>query len=134
MELYDILKELDEKFKLLRDSKNFVNVGCRAGSALKYAAEKIKEGKIIGIEINPLFKRNLDQLKSKIPNLEIIIGNPMENSVWEQITDIDVVFNTVNLETIKVFQATESALKSSPKSSSKGCLSKLLNFSQSREI
>ena len=74
--------------------------------------KSIKKGKIIGIELNNFFKINLDQLKTKIPNLEIKWENPLNISMWNQITGIDVVFNSLNLEAIKLFQATENSLKS----------------------
>ncbi len=112
MDLYEILKEVDIKFNLLRNSKNFVNVGCREGSALKYAGEKIKTGKIIGVELNKFYKINLEELQKKIPNLEIKFENPLIKDVWQKINQIDIIFNSLDLEVIKLFQAVENSLNS----------------------
>ncbi|PIE18973.1 MAG: 50S rRNA methyltransferase [Proteobacteria bacterium] len=49
------LKELDERFKLLRSGQRVLDLGCRPGSWLLYAAERVgKRGLVIGIDRQPL--------------------------------------------------------------------------------
>lgn len=49
------LKELDERFKLLRRGQRVLDLGCRPGSWLLYAAERVgPKGLVVGIDREPL--------------------------------------------------------------------------------
>ena len=45
------LKEIDEKFKILKDTKFAVDLGAAPGSWSQYLAKKIKNGKIVSIDL-----------------------------------------------------------------------------------
>jgi 23S rRNA (uridine2552-2'-O)-methyltransferase len=49
------LKEIDERFKLLRSGQRVLDLGCRPGSWLLYASERVgPKGLVVGIDREPL--------------------------------------------------------------------------------
>ena len=45
------LKEIDEKFKILNDAKSAIDLGAAPGSWSQYLVKKIKNGKILSIDL-----------------------------------------------------------------------------------
>ena len=45
------LKEIDEKFKILKQSRSVVDLGAAPGSWSQYLAKNIKNGKILSIDL-----------------------------------------------------------------------------------
>ena len=73
------LIEIDEKFKIFRNGISIIDLGAAPGSWSQYASKKIKNGKIVSIDLNDMEKiDNIVQIKgdftekknqSKIKNL-----------------------------------------------------------------
>ena len=55
---YYKLKEIDEKYNLVKENSNIIDLGCSPGSWLQYLDKKIKSGKIIGVDLLEVKKRN----------------------------------------------------------------------------
>lgn len=72
------LKELDEKFQLVKPGMNVLDIGAAPGSWLQYLAEAVGEhGLIVGVDIQPI------QPVSK--NVILIQGDITDQSIVEQI-------------------------------------------------
>jgi len=58
------LKEINEKFKIFKNGISLIDLGAAPGSWSQYAADKIKNGKILSIDLNDIQKiENTFQLK-----------------------------------------------------------------------
>ena len=58
------LQEIDEKFKIFKNGISLIDLGAAPGSWSQYAAKKIKNGKILSIDLNEIKKiGNTFQLK-----------------------------------------------------------------------
>ena len=59
------LIELNQKFNFLKNNTNFLDLGCSPGGWLQVAKEKIKKGKILGVDTKPIEKiENIDFLQA----------------------------------------------------------------------
>lgn len=62
------LEEIDRKFKLLRPGERILDLGCRPGSWLKYAAQVAgRHGTVVGLDRAPL--------PADIPGTRVLIGD-----------------------------------------------------------
>ena len=82
------LKELDERFKLFRSGQRVLDLGCRPGSWLLYAAERVgPKGTVVGIDRQPL--------EIALPShVREVVGDVREVSRRELLGDTDG-FHTV---------------------------------------
>ena len=72
------LIEIDEKFKIFKNSISVVDLGGSPGSWSQYSAKKIKNGNILSIDLKPM---------EKIENIKQIIGNFLEPKVQRKILE-----------------------------------------------
>ena len=72
------LIEIDEKFKIFKNSISVVDLGGSPGSCSQYSAKKIKNGNILSIDLKPM---------EKIENIKQIIGNFLEPKVQRKILE-----------------------------------------------
>ena len=134
------LKEIDEKFKIISNGINIVDLGSAPGSWSQYLSEKSKNSKILSIDLKEVFK---------IHNVNHLTGDFMEeknqalmiNFFREKIDLIvsDMAINTTgnkNLDAILTGELTMNAMDFSIKNLKKnGCfLSKIFMGSTFNEI
>ena len=134
------LKEIDEKFKIISNGINIVDLGSAPGSWSQYLSEKSKNSKIMSIDLKEVFK---------IHNVNHLTGDFMEeknqalmiNFFREKIDLIvsDMAINTTgnkNLDAILTGELTMNAMDFSIKNLKKnGCfLSKIFMGSTFNEI
>jgi len=71
------LKEIDEKYKIIKKGDRVLDLGCAPGSWLLYISQKIgKKGKVLGIDIEEIkipLKENMVFLKEDIMNLDLLL-------------------------------------------------------------
>jgi len=69
------LKEIDEKYKIIKKGDRVLDLGCAPGSWLLYISQKIGEkGRVLGIDIEEIkipVKENMVFLKEDIMNLDL---------------------------------------------------------------
>ena len=134
------LKEIDEKFKIISNGINIVDLGSAPGSWSQYLSEKSKNSKILSIDLKEVFK---------IHNVNHLTGDFMEeknqalmiNFFREKIDLVvsDMAINTTgnkNLDAILTGELTMNAMDFSIKNLKKnGCfLSKIFMGSTFNEI
>ena len=134
------LKEIDEKFKIISNGINIVDLGSAPGSWSQYLSEKSKNSKIMSIDLKEVFK---------IHNVNHLTGDFMEeknqalmiNFFREKIDLVvsDMAINTTgnkNLDAILTGELTMNAMDFSIKNLKKnGCfLSKIFMGSTFNEI
>ena len=83
------LLELNKKFKFLRNGKKILDVGSFPGGWCQVVKEKIKNGKILGID-----KKKTEDIKG----VDLIVGDFLKNDAKTKITqyfnsDIDVILS-----------------------------------------
>jgi 23S rRNA (uridine2552-2'-O)-methyltransferase len=89
------LKEIDEKFKILKEAKSVVDLGAAPGSWSQYLAKKIRNGKIVSIDLLKF---------ESIKNTHQIIGDFTDEKYKKQIKkyfsdEIDVVISDMAVNT-----------------------------------
>jgi 23S rRNA (uridine2552-2'-O)-methyltransferase len=89
------LLEIDQKFKILKNGISFVDLGAAPGGWSQYAAKKIKNGKILSIDLKKM---------EKIDNTIQIIDDFTESSCKEKIrsyfkSKVDVIVSDMALNT-----------------------------------
>lgn len=72
---YFKLKQLDEKFTLIEDNMQIIDLGCAPGGWIEYIDHKITVGKIIGIDLLEIkklqeFSQNVEILEDDFNNIE----------------------------------------------------------------
>lgn len=72
---YFKLKQLDEKFNIIKDNIKIIDLGCSPGGWLEYIDEKIKTGKIIGIDLLEVkkqqeFSKNIEIIQDNFNNIQ----------------------------------------------------------------
>ena len=50
------IKEIDEKYKILKNGISLIDLGAAPGSWSQYAAKKIKNGKILSIDLKEIIE------------------------------------------------------------------------------
>ena len=113
------LKEIDEKFKILKNGISLIDLGASPGGWSQYAATKVKNTKILSIDI-----KNFDEIK----NVNQIIGDFREVKYQDKIkkffnSKVDVVLSDMasnttgnkNLDSIQTGELCIEALEFSKK-------------------
>ena len=89
------LKELDEKFKIIKNNLNILDVGSAPGSWTQYLSEKSKGSKIMSIDLKEV---------EKIQDVYHVVGDFLDNKNQKIITDyfpkkIDLVVSDMAVNT-----------------------------------
>ena len=89
------LKELDEKFKIIKNNLNILDVGSAPGSWTQYLSEKSKGSKIMSIDLKEV---------EKIKDVYHVVGDFLDNENQKIITDyfpkkIDLVVSDMAVNT-----------------------------------
>ena len=89
------LKELDEKFKIVKNNLNILDVGSAPGSWTQYLSEKSKGSKIMSIDLKEV---------EKIKDVYHVVGDFLDNKNQKIITDyfpkkIDLVVSDMAVNT-----------------------------------
>ena len=89
------LKELDEKFKIIKNNLNILDVGSAPGSWTQYLSEKSKGSKIMSIDLKKV---------DKIKDVYHVVGDFLDNENQKIITDyfpkkIDLVVSDMAVNT-----------------------------------
>ena len=89
------LKELDEKFKIIKNNLNILDVGSAPGSWTQYLSEKSKGSKIMSIDLKEV---------EKIKDVYHVVGDFLDNKYQKIITDyfpkkIDLVVSDMAVNT-----------------------------------
>ena len=89
------LKELDEKFKIIKNSINILDIGSAPGSWTQYLSEKSKGSKIMSIDLKEV---------EKIKDVYHVVGDFLDNKNQKIITDyfpkkIDLVVSDMAVNT-----------------------------------
>ena len=104
------LKEIDEKFKILNQTRSVVDLGAAPGSWSQYLSKKIKNGKILSIDLlkfEPI--KNIHQIvgdfnderyKTKIKNyfdnkIDVVVSDMAVNTTGNKNLDA-IVLNSLN--------------------------------------
>ena len=84
---YFKLQQINEKFNLIKDNQNIIDLGASPGGWLQYIDENIKKGNIVGIDILEI--RNTHKFSSNISIIEDDFNN-IENY---KIGELDLVLS-----------------------------------------
>ena len=89
------LKELDEKFKIIKNNLNILDIGSAPGSWTQYLSEKSKGSKIMSIDLKEV---------DKIKDVYHVVGDFLDNENQKIITDyfpkkIDLVVSDMAVNT-----------------------------------
>ena len=89
------LKELDEKFKIIKNNLNILDIGSAPGSWTQYLSEKSKGSKIMSIDLKEV---------EKIKDVYHVVGDFLDNKNQKIITDyfpkkIDLVVSDMAVNT-----------------------------------
>ena len=89
------LKELDEKFKIIKNNLNILDIGSAPGSWTQYLSEKSKGSKIMSIDLKEV---------EKIQDVYHVVGDFLDNKNQKMITDyfpkkIDLVVSDMAVNT-----------------------------------
>ena len=108
------LKELDEKFKIIKNNLNILDIGSAPGSWTQYLSEKSKGSKIMSIDLKEV---------EKIKDVYHVVGDFLDNKNQKIITDYfpkkidlvvsDMAVNTTgnkNLDSIQTGELSLSAM------------------------
>ena len=105
------LKELDEKFKIIKNNLNILDVGSAPGSWTQYLSEKSKGSKIMSIDLKEV---------EKIKDVYHVVGDFLDNKNQKIITDYfpkkidlvgsDMAVNTTGNKNLDSIQTGELSL------------------------
>ena len=108
------LKEIDEKFKILKNGISLVDLGAAPGSWSQYVTKKIKSGKILSIDLNEFDQiSNIYQLRGDFTDIaqKVTIKNYFGKKVDVVLSDMAV--NTTgnkNLDSIQTGELCAEAM------------------------
>lgn len=71
---YFKLEQIDNKFNLIKDNMHIIDLGCAPGGWLQYIDSKIKNGKVIGIDLLEIkkaqeFSKNIEIIEDNFDNI-----------------------------------------------------------------
>ena len=105
------LKELDEKFKIIKNNLNILDVGSAPGSWTQYLSEKSKGSKIMSIDLKEV---------EKIQDVYHVVGDFLDNKNQKMIADYfpkkidlvvsDMAVNTTGNKNLDSIQTSELSL------------------------
>ena len=89
------LKEIDEKYKILKNGIKLIDLGAAPGSWSQYAAKKIKNGKIMSIDLKEISEiENIFKIKGDFTELEC------QNKIKKYFNDkVDVILSDMAVNT-----------------------------------
>tara|TARA_B100001123_G_scaffold93787_1_gene108087 strand:+ start:1032 stop:1643 length:612 start_codon:yes stop_codon:yes gene_type:complete len=89
------LKEIDEKYKILKNGIKLIDLGAAPGSWSQYAAKKIKNGKILSIDLKEISEiENIFKIKGDFTELEC------QNKIKKYFNDkVDVILSDMAVNT-----------------------------------
>ncbi len=97
------LKELDDKWGILKEGDVVLDLGSSAGGFLLYASEKAK--KVYGIEISGEFEETLRRIERERKNVKVFIENAFEFDL-SKLEPLDVILSDLTLDPVSAFKAT----------------------------
>lgn len=104
------LKEINEKFRLIKSGQNILDLGCTPGSWSQYVSEIVKNGKVVGIDIKECYfsKPNFIFIKGDFEKEEIkmLIKKVMSHKKFDGIIS-DMASNTEGDEFVDRFRSSE---------------------------
>ena len=106
------LKEIDEKFKILKNGISLVDLGAAPGSWSQYVAKKVKSGKILSIDLNEFEQiSNIHQLRGDFTDIlqKITIKNYFGKKVDVVLSDMAV--NTTGNKNLDSIQTGELCME-----------------------
>ena len=102
------LIEIDEKFKIFKGGMSVIDIGAAPGSWSQYASKKIKNGKVISIDLKKMEEiRNTIQIKGDFT--EIDVQQKIKSFLNKKIDVImsDMAVNTTGIKNIDSIQTGE---------------------------
>ncbi len=102
------LIEIDEKFKIFKGGMTIIDIGAAPGSWSQYASKKIKNGKIISIDLKEIEKiKNTIQIKGDFTQEEIknLIKNHLSKK--PEVIMSDMAVNTTGIKNVDSIQTGE---------------------------
>ena len=102
------LIEIDEKFKILKGGMSVIDIGAAPGSWSQYASKKIKNGKVISIDLKKMEEiKNTIQIKGDFT--EIDVQQKIKSFLNKKIDVImsDMAVNTTGIKNIDSIQTGE---------------------------
>ena len=89
------LKEIDEKYKILKNGIKLIDLGAAPGSWSQYAAKKIKNGTILSIDLKEIIEiENIFKIKGDFTELE------SQNKIKKYFNDkVDVILSDMAVNT-----------------------------------
>ena len=106
------LKEIDEKFKILKNGISLIDLGAAPGSWSQYVAKKVKSGKILSIDLNEFDQiSNIHQLRGDFTDIlqKITIKNYFGKKVDVVLSDMAV--NTTGNKNLDAIQTGELCME-----------------------
>ena len=103
------LIEIDEKFKIFKGGMSVIDIGAAPGSWSQYASKKIKNGKVISIDLKKMEEiKNTVQIKGDFT--EVDVQKKIKRFLNKK-TDVimsDMAVNTTGIKNIDSIQTGES--------------------------
>ena len=102
------LIEIDEKFKIFKGGMSVIDIGAAPGSWSQYASKKVKNGKIISVDLKEMEKiQNTIQIKGDFT--EEVIQNQIKNYLSKELDVVmsDMAVNTTGIKNIDSIQTGE---------------------------
>ena len=102
------LIEIDERFKIFKGGMTIIDIGAAPGSWSQYASKKIKNGKIISIDLKEIEKiKNTIQIKGDFTQEEIknLIKNHLSKK--PEVIMSDMAVNTTGIKNVDSIQTGE---------------------------
>jgi len=89
------IKEIDEKYKILKNGISLIDLGAAPGSWSQYAAKKIKNGKILSIDLKEIMEiKNTFQVKGDFTEIDC------QNKIKKYFSNrVDVIFSDMAVNT-----------------------------------
>ncbi len=104
------LKELDEKWGIIREGDVVLDLGSSAGGFLLYASEKVgRDGRVYGIEFSKEFEERLREVERERENVRVFIDDAFKFDI-QNLEPLDVILSDLTLDPLSAFKATSRFL------------------------
>ena len=102
------LIEIDEKFKIFKGGMNIIDIGAAPGSWSQYASKKVKNGKIISIDLKDMEEiKNTIQIKGDFTTKEIQDEIKSYLRKKSEVVMSDMAVNTTGIKNLDSIQTGE---------------------------
>ena len=116
------LKEIDDRFHIIRRGLTVLDIGCAPGSWSQYLLEKIGSGMVVGIDVvrvrniddirftfilNDIMKIDLEELKVKTGQVDLIVSDACHSTTGNKFMDASRSITIVK----RVFEISSALLK-----------------------